>query len=57
MRIDYITLKADIIKNHKKKLEVWFKECDKNNVDDLDRFDLRNIASDFGINLSKYLRG
>ena len=54
-KINYALLKFDIVKNYKEKLQKWFEECDKNNVDDLDKFDLRNIANDFGINIDSYL--
>jgi len=43
-----------MVKNYKEKLQIWFDECDKNNIDDLDEFDLENIANDFGIDISKY---
>ena len=54
MEIRYHTLKTDMVKNYKEKLQIWFDECDKNNIDDLDEFDLENIANDFGIDISKY---
>ena len=47
-------IKFDILRNYKEKLQVWFNECDKNNIDDLDEFDLENLLSDFEIDINKF---
>jgi len=53
--INKIELKEFIVNNYRKKLEKWLSECDKSDINDLDEFDLKNIAKDFNININDYV--